>query len=99
MFKINLIEHVKIKATLAKEFHIQPSEIDKMPYWEYEIFIKHINELVKDENDKQKGEMDKYHVNEYMNMTRPGNLNKMMENSTPKMPKMPDMNIKIPNSM
>lgn len=95
MFRINLVEHIKMKAALAKQFHIQPSEIDKMPYWEYEIFIKQINDLVKDENDKQKSEMDKYHVSEYMNMARPGNINKMMSNAQPKMPNMNMSNVKL----
>ena len=49
--------------------------------------------LVKDENDRQKSEMDKYHVGEYMNMARPGNINKMMSNAQPKMP---NMNVSIP---
>ena len=93
LFKINLVELIKIKVALAKQFHIQPSEIDKMQHWEYEIFIRQLNDLVKDENDRQKSEMDKYHVGEYMNMARPGNINKMMSNAQPKIP---NMNVSIP---
>lgn len=74
-----------MKALLAKQFHIQPSEMDILPAWEYELFIKQLNDIVKEENDKQKSEMKKYHVNEYMDMARPGNMNKMMSNITPKM--------------
>lgn len=99
MWKMDLVEFVKVKAVLAKQFHIQPSELEMMPFWEYEIFLKHLNELVKDENEQQKSQMDKYHVDEYMEMARPGNMRKMM--STPQMPgmnmgKMPSIGSNFP---
>ena len=87
-----------MKAVLAKQFHIQPSEIDILPAWEYELFIKQLNDIVKEENDKQKSEMKKYHVNEYMDMAKPSNMNKMMSNSMPKMAS-PNFNMGSPNSM
>ena len=59
LFRIDLSNYIKVKSVLAKEFHIQPSEIDKMPAWEYELFLKEINLLVKEENDRNKKEMDK----------------------------------------
>lgn len=92
LFRINLVENIKIKAALAKQFHIQPSELDKMYFWEYELFIMQINDLVKSENDQQKAEMDKYHVGEYMNMANPRNMQKMM-NKGMNMPKMPNMDM------
>lgn len=97
LFKINLIEHIKLRAILAKQYHIQPSEIDKMPFWEYEMFVKHLNDAAQEENEKQQAEMDKYHINEYMNMSRPGNISKMTSNAAPKMP---NMNLgKMPTSI
>ena len=89
LFRINVVNLIQIKASLAKNFHIQPSEIDKMPMWEYEMFIGEVNKQVKEENEKQQGEMDKYHVKDYMK-NNPKNLQKM---SQPKMPsfKMPKM--------
>ena len=87
-----------MKAVLAKQFHIQPSEIDILPAWEYELFIKQLNDIVKEENDKQKSEMKKYRVNEYMDMARPGNMNKMMSNSMPKMAS-PNINMRPPGGM
>ena len=59
-----------------------------MPMWEYEMFIKELNEQVKEENKKQEADMDKYHVNDYRKMTNPNNMGKMMQ---PKMPSMPSM--------
>ena len=68
-----------------------------MQYWEYELFNKHLNDAAQEENDKQQAEMDKYHINEYMDMSRPGNLSKMTQSMTPKMP---DMNMgKMPTKV
>lgn len=89
LFIIDVANLVTIKATLAKNFHIQPSEIDTMPYWEYELFRDSINEQVKDENDRQKAEMDKYRINEHMDNIRSGKMQKMM---SPKFsPQMPNL--------
>ena len=58
-----------------------------MPYWEYEMFIESMNEQVKEENDRQKAEMDKYHINEHMDAMRPGKMQKMMNlKYSPQMP-------------
>ena len=55
-----------------------------MPMWEYEMFIEEMNNQVKEENDKQQAEMDKYHVKDYMNAANPKNISKMTQQ--PKMP-------------
>jgi hypothetical protein len=81
LFKINVINLIQIKTSLAKNFHIQPSEIDHMPMWEYELFITELNKQVKDENKQQQEEMDKYHINDYMKNSK--NMPKMTQ---PKMP-------------
>lgn len=51
---------IQVKVSLAKQFHIQPSEIDKMPVWEYEMFMKVLNEEIRAENEKQEKEYGKY---------------------------------------
>lgn len=70
---------------MTKQFHIPPQSFDKMPYWEYEIYLKLLSDLVKEENDSQKKEMDKYHISDYAKMSNPSNMRKMMN---PKMPSM-----------
>lgn len=91
LFKIDIINYIKNKAALSKNFHIQPSEIDMMPAWEYEYFMMALNDLVSEENEAQKKEMDKYNLNDYKKLANP-NAHKNMANG-PKMPdmKMPDM--------
>jgi hypothetical protein len=82
LMRIDIISLINIKASLSKAFHIQPSEIDNMPMWEFELYIKQLNELVKEENDGQKKEMDKYRINDYMKMASPSNMNKTMANAS-----------------
>ena len=75
-----------MKATLAKNFHIPPSEIDIMPYWEYEFFILSLNDQVKEENERQQSEMDKYGIKDAMKNTNPKNMQKMASGLMPKTP-------------
>ena len=64
-----------------------------MPMWEYEIYIKCLNDLVKEENDQQQAEMDKHNVNDYQKMANPRNLQRAIQ--TPKTPSIPS-SIKLP---
>jgi hypothetical protein len=93
LWKIDLINFVRTKASLSKSFHIQPTEVDKMPMWEYELFLTYLNELVKEENDQQQSEMDKYHVDDYMKMANPSNMKKLTnpDIGNIKMPSIPNM--------
>ena len=88
LFIIDLARLAELKATLAKNFHIQPSELDKMPFWEYELFLKFLNKQIEEENKRNEDEMKKYKINETMQAANPRNLSKMMNPSkfTPKMP-------------
>jgi hypothetical protein len=59
---------------LCKEFHLQPSEIDIMPFWEYSMFIDELNDRLKDENKKNEEQEKKYDINSYksqMNKYKP----------------------------
>ena len=58
---------------------MQPSEVDNMAMWEYELFIKYLNDMVKEENDDQQKKMDEYKVKDYMKMTNPSNMSKMTQ--------------------
>lgn len=97
MWRLNLVDYLKVKAILAKQFHIAPSEFDLMAAWEYEIFMKHLNDLVNEENNAQKAEMKRYNVDETMKMANPKYVNKMTSSMMPNMDtKMPNINISMP---
>jgi len=93
LFKIDIINFIKVKAILAKEFHIQPSELEQMPAWEYELFMKEINNAVKEENERNKQEMDKAGIDKAQKMSNPNAIARMQKSAMPKMPdmKMPSM--------
>ena len=91
LFRIDLMNYIKVKSILAKEFHIQPSEIDKMPAWEYDLFMKEINQAVKEENDRNKKEMDNAGIDKMQKMSNPKYMQSMQNKYTPKMPSMPSM--------
>jgi hypothetical protein len=96
LFKVDILNMVKVKAILAKEFHIQPSEIEKMPAWEFEIFMREINEAVKAENERNKQEMDKAGIKDAQKMSNPNHIQKMQKAAMPQMPKMPNINVSTP---
>jgi hypothetical protein len=99
LFKIDIINFLTVKSILAKEFNIQPSELENMPAWEYELFVKEINKIVKEENERNKQEMDKAGVKDAQKMSNPNNLKKMQQAATPKMPNMNMPNITINSGM
>lgn len=88
LFKINIMNYITNKASLAKNFHIQPSETDKMPMWEYELFMNALNDQIKSENDQHQKEMDKYNIPDPKKMSNPQNIMKSY-GGVPKMPSIP----------
>lgn len=99
LFRIDVVDFISLKAQLSKAFHIQPSEIDRMPYWEFELYIKELERLTKEEKDQQEEEMKKSGAKDAMKMAKPGYMQKMMQSSQPKMPKIPNMNMPSTISM
>ena len=82
LFIIDLRNLIKTKMSLAKHYNVQPSEIDRMSYWEFEDFLSDVNEDIKEENKRNEDENGKY-----KNM----NPNSMMRQAQKGMPKMPSI--------
>lgn len=97
LFRIDILNYIRTKTTLAKEFHIQPSEIDKMPVWEYEIFMSELNKMIKEENERNKKDMDAAGLENAKKMSDPKYManqqRAMQRQSMSSIPKMPSMNI------
>lgn len=92
MFKIDIVNLIKIKVSLAKEFHIQPSEIDKMVFWEYELFMKELNISVKEDNKRQEKEMENSGYGDIKKLTDYKNIERQYKSSlSPRSFKMPPM--------
>jgi len=90
MWRVNLKNLAKSKLFISKEWHIQPSEIDKLVYYEYEEVIEEINEYNKEQEKRSKEEQKEY---DSMRKSMP-NINNMQNNISKNMslPK-----ISIPN--
>ena len=91
LYCINLENLIKNKIYIAKEYHIQPSEIDKIPFYEYEIYLEQMNLIAKKQEEENKKQQE-----EYEGMRSSMNPAKMMNNinsgmSMPKMPSAPSM--------
>ena len=86
LFKIDLVGLVSNKAVLCKDpFCLQPSEIDKMRYWEYELFMDAINKRLKEENKQNEEQQKKY------GDMNPKSMMSQAQKSMPKMPAAPKM--------
>lgn len=50
-----------------EKLHIQPTELDMLPYYEYEYTVEIYNDIVKERNDEEKKQNqsmeDKYNMN------------------------------------
>lgn len=95
---------VKNKIYIAREYHIQPSEVDRLQFFEYEIYLEQLNIIAKqqeEENRKQQEEYDSMrssmNPNKMMNtaMNNSNNSFKMPNMSSPTFtaPKMPTISI------
>ena len=89
-FQINIENLVRNKVALVRNFNIQPSEIDRMAYWEYEYFTKFANEMIEEEKKQQEEGSEDYSMD---SMKR--SSNSMMKNAQSqfKMPKMPSFSM------
>jgi hypothetical protein len=80
MWSINIRSLVQNKFILCREYHIQPSEIDRMLMFEYEYLLEDITDYVK-EQEKQRKKDEKENK---MNLP---NYNSMMSQAQASVPK------------
>lgn len=60
MFRVDIRNLVKNRLYIAKDFNIQPSEIARMPYYEYEFLLEDIKEFAEEEKKRNREQEDKY---------------------------------------
>ena len=81
IWRVDVRNLVRNKLTISRDYHIQPSEIDKMVYFEYEYILEDINEERKEQEKRNQEEEKKYG-----NLTSGMNQNSMMRNISRNMP-------------
>lgn len=76
-----------------EKLHIQPSEIDRLPYYEYEYTIEAYQEILEERNNDSKRQQDDYSKQYNINSMQ----NKAMKNAKSSMPKIPSIGgLKMP---
>lgn len=76
-----------------EKLHVQPSELDMLPYYEYEYIVEIYNDIIKQRQDEESSSSDmgdKYNIDSIKN-----NMNKNVASyKNPKLPKinMPKLN-------
>ena len=89
LFKVNIENLVRSKVIICKNFNIQPSELMRMPYWEFEMTVKECEEIAEEEKKQQEEQEGKYRppsMNSYQRQQ-----NQMMRGYQSRMPSMPAM--------
>lgn len=80
MWSIDVRNLVQNKFIICREFHIQPSEIDRMYMFEYEYLMEDINNYAKKQEEQRKKDEEK-------NRYSMPNMNQMMAQHKGSMPK------------
>ena len=87
LWQVDVKNLVQNKVFICKEYHIQPSEIDRMVFFEYEYLLEYIRNE-QQEQKKQREEEEK----KYGSMNMP-NYSSMMNNVSKSVPSMPKISI------
>lgn len=91
-FVIDLRNLTKNLLFICKEYHIQPSEIYKIQFWQYEWMTDEIKEITK-EQEKNREQQEKEHASMRSSMD-PGSMMRNMQSSmNVSMPKMPTISM------
>lgn len=91
LLKVDIRNLVRNEASIMKNLYCPPGELERLPYWQYELLISDIEEMFKKEKDEQEN-------SDSAKMPRgvPTLRDIQSGKYTPKMPKMPSIP-KIPS--
>lgn len=63
LVKVNIRNLVRSEASLLKNLYLAPSEVERLPYWQYELLITDLEDMFKkdkeDQENADKGKMPK----------------------------------------
>ena len=85
MYRINIRNLVLSKLGICREYHIQPSEILRMPYYQYEIILEEIKVIQKQQEEQSNQQQKDY--DSMKNKYNPSSIMKGMGNMNMNMPK------------
>ena len=81
------------KLNIAKEWHIQPSEIDRLAFYEYEMICEQIHITQKEQEKREKKQNEQY--SNMQSSMDPSRYMRNMNNNMPgmKMPSLPKLSL------
>ncbi len=82
LYQVDIRNLVRNKLNICKEYHIQPSEIDRLQFYEYEYMLEEINKDIKEQEKRQK-EQEKQQAS----MSSVPNYNQIMRGAQSSIPK------------
>lgn len=88
LYQVDIRNLVRNKLNICKEYHIQPSEIDRMQFFDYEYMLEEINKDIK-EQEKRNKEQEKQQQSTIGSIPNYSKIMSGMQSSMPKfsMPK------------
>lgn len=89
-YRIDIEQLCKNLLYICKDYHIQPSEINKMPYYQYEIYLEEIKSIQKEQEKENENHQKQYDSMKGMNP------NSMMNNISRNMGNMSMPKVNIP---
>jgi hypothetical protein len=79
LFQISLQNYYDLRAALLKYSHLQPSEMDRLPFFELEELLDSLKDLAEKEEEerkkkegKERGSMPNFNVNSMMSRMNSG---------------------------
>ncbi len=84
-----MLNLVKSKLFICREWHVQPSEIDRLQYFEFEQMCEEIEKYNKEQEKQSKEQQKQYDqvqssMKNMNSMSNYNNITKQMNNSLPK---------------
>lgn len=56
MFQISIRSFLKVKVYIYHHLRIQPSEVEKLPYYEYEYLVEDLKQMLEDRRREEAGQ-------------------------------------------
>lgn len=86
LLKVDIRNLVRSEASLLKNLYLPPGEVEKLPYWQYELLVTELEDMFKKEKDEQEKE-----EGPKMPKGMPSLKDLQSGRYSPKMPAMPKM--------
>lgn len=93
LFQISLQSFYDLRAALLKYSHLQPSEMDRMPFFELEELVDSLKELADREKEEENKRNSSQEGASFNMSSMNSQVNRMMSNTSSSMPSLPNFKL------